>query len=99
MKVAITGHRPEDLPNIGWVEEALADVFRKLNPELVIQGMAAGVDLLSAEVASRLGFPVLCARPWAGHTPRATDRDLYRKVLNEATEVVDVNPNTDYQGP
>lgn len=99
MKVAITGHRPEDLPNFEWVKAALIEVLEELHPELLIQGMAAGVDLMSAEAAYKVGVPYMCARPWAGHTPRNADAELYRQVLQNAASVVVVNPSEQYAGP
>lgn len=99
MRVSITGHRPEKIADFGWVQEALSEVFVTVQPSQVIQGMAAGVDLLSAVVAESLKIPYVCARPWATHTPRNSDYQLYQQVINNAVEVVDVNPAVSYLGP
>jgi uncharacterized phage-like protein YoqJ len=98
MIVSITGHRPEDLPNQEWVRENLKRVIAENNVELLIQGMAAGVDLMSAEICMEVGTPFVCAKPWAGHTPRNADAQLYRKAVENAAEVVNVNPATEYIG-
>jgi len=95
---AITGHRPEQLDDIEWVREALANVFKEENPETIYQGMAAGVDMLSAMVAHDLSIPYIAARPWAGHAPRVADKELYNWVLKHAKEVIEVDPDYDYAG-
>jgi uncharacterized phage-like protein YoqJ len=99
VKIAITGHRPEKIPDPAEVDRALGYVFRKLQPELLYQGMAAGVDLWSALVAYRLNIPYVACKPWAGHTPRAEDREFYEKTLEHAFEVVNVSPEENYLGP
>ncbi len=97
MKLAITGHRPEDLPNPEWVITALEEALTVLKPDTLIQGMAAGVDLLSAELAIKQNIPVISARPWAGHQPRISDRTLYAFVMDNS-EVINVNESQDYRG-
>jgi uncharacterized phage-like protein YoqJ len=97
--VAITGHRPEKLKNLTWIDSELSRVLIKLNTTLLYQGMAAGVDLMSATVAHRLGIPYVAARPWAGHTPRKQDQDRYAVVLNQAQSVVNVSESSTYEGP
>lgn len=97
--VAITGHRPEQLVDEKWVAEALQLVFSKLQPELVYQGMAAGADLLSAEVAHKMGLPYVACKPWSTHTPRNEDIDLYAQVLAHAERVDVVTVSDTYAGP
>lgn len=97
--ISITGHRPEQINNFIWVQNALAEVFREVNPELVIQGMAAGVDLLSAKVAYQEGYPFAAARPWATHTPRNDDVELYEWALDNAERIDIVDPAQSYVGP
>jgi uncharacterized phage-like protein YoqJ len=97
--VAITGHRPEKIPDVKWVEDTLTEVLTTVAPKKLVQGMAAGVDLLSAQVALRMNIPLMSVRPWAGHTPRFQDVKLYQKAVVEAVEVVDVHPSTSYLGP
>lgn len=99
MIVSVTGHRPEDLPNVEWVYEALKKVIVDNNVELLVQGMAAGVDLMSADACIELGVPFVSARPWATHTPRKDDREQYQRALDKAVEVVNVDPATEYVGP
>jgi len=97
--VAITGHRPEDLANPEWVYKTLKDVLTQIDPDVLYQGMAAGVDLLSAQVAYELSIPYVAARPWATHTPRIEDAELYEWVLDNAFEVAVVNSLRYYAGP
>jgi len=95
--VAITGHRPEKIKNFAWVEETLAEVLVELKPQFIIQGMAAGVDLLAAEIAHANNIPYIAARPWATHTGREGSK--YPWTLENAAAVVTVSPATTYAGP
>lgn len=99
MIIAVTGHRPEKIPNAFYVREQLRDAFREQKATKVIQGMASGVDLWSARVAHKLHVPFVCAKPWAGHKPRVADRFDYNQAIEFAEEVVDVNPSLEYPGP
>lgn len=99
LTIAVTGHRPEKIHNPEWVKEQMITVLSQLQPQLLIQGMAAGVDLLSATVCIELEVPYLAARPWAGHAPRGDDIQLYNTVLQNAHQVVDVDPSLSYRSP
>lgn len=98
MKISITGHRPEKLANFEWVDSTLAETFQELQPEIIFTGMAAGVDLLAADIANRLNIEYIAARPWAGHKPRQEDEDLYRKIISYAKEVINVDKSETYPG-
>ena len=98
-KVAITGHRPEDLENIAWITESLEKLLIGLKPEILYQGMAAGADLMSAEVAHKVGIPFIAARPWSTHTPRIEDKKLYEWTMLNALKVVNVDEIDYYSGP
>lgn len=97
--VAITGHRPEKINDMEWVRSALQEVLKTLEPEKLIQGMAAGVDLLSAEVAGELNIPFIAARPWVGHTPRVADLQRYQWTMDNALQIVNVHYSQSYLGP
>jgi uncharacterized phage-like protein YoqJ len=97
--VAITGHRPEKIADPDWVKSALTEVLQTLAPEKLIQGMAAGIDLLSAKVAYELHIPFVAARPWAAHAPRYQDKAIYDWAMQKAAEVVNVDPSMNYVGP
>lgn len=101
MKIALTGHRSEDCRSEGDVRErirgALSTAPERI--EVVICGMANGVDLWAGNVALDLGLPVIAAKPWKGHGPRKSDVALYERILREAVEIVDVDPSEEYRGP
>lgn len=100
MIVAISGHRPEKL-SVGKdaVKEVLLQRLTQMDAHKVIVGMASGVDLWAAEVAEEMGLELVCARPWAGHSPRKADREAYEKAIVYAGFVINVNPSYDYPGP
>lgn len=107
MRVAISGHRPEKIPDFKVVEDALLHAYKELRATHVIQGMAAGVDLVSAKVAHHANIPFTCARPWSTHKGRmggssgyneSWERD-YDFALRLADKVVDVDPADHYPGP
>lgn len=98
MIVSITGHRPEDLPNQEWVEDTLKNLLNNMRPQKLIQGMAAGVDLLSGKLCIDLKIPYISAKPWAGHVPRKEDQALYQLVENNSETIVNVNQSKSYPG-
>lgn len=96
--ISITGHRPEGIPDPSWVRAAMRDAYKEMEASLVIQGMAAGVDLWSAAEAWNSRIPFVAARPWATHTPRKADSMAYDWVLENAVNVVNVSDVTKYPG-
>lgn len=97
-RIAITGHRPEAITDMLWVRSAMREAYSHMETELVIQGLAAGVDLWSAAEAWNSKIPFVSARPWATHTPRIADRKAYEWVLANSVEVVNVSPATSFPG-
>jgi uncharacterized phage-like protein YoqJ len=95
---SITGHRPEGIPLNFPIVTELRRAYDELGVTHVIQGMAAGVDLTSAYAAWLSQIPYTCAKPWSGHEPRVADRELYRKVIEHAAEVVNVQTYDKYPG-
>ena len=95
---AITGHRPEKINNWQFVEHQIGLALQDNQINMMIQGMAAGVDLRSAKVAFSLRIPYIAARPWAGHKPRKADEIEYNKALVHAHSVVNVNDAEEYPG-
>lgn len=95
---AITGHRPERITNWQFVHHQLALALQDNKIDVMIQGMAAGVDLHSAMVAHNIHIPYICARPWKGHKPRRADEINYEKALQHAHGVVNVTDYEDYPG-
>ncbi len=107
MIVAITGHRPEDLPDLGWVYDALSHAYNDLGATHVIQGMAAGVDLIAARAANHAKIPFTCAKPWKTHKGRNSGSQgfvkswetWYDNAIKYSDKVVDVTEYTSYPGP
>jgi uncharacterized phage-like protein YoqJ len=97
--VAITGHRPERIPDMDAMAEALRESFLELEVTKVIQGMAAGIDLLAAKTAYNLHVPFVSARPWAGHYCRKEDEYDYLRAIQKAEEVVIIHDSEKYPGP
>lgn len=99
MIVAVTGHRSEDAEAESVVREKFKSAFETFGATTVIVGMANGTDLWAGDVAILLGLEVWAAKPWSGHGPRASDRELYARVLEGAARVVNVTEVENYPGP
>lgn len=99
MIVAITGHRPESITDMGFVDIQLRHAFADLGAKRVIQGMAAGVDLRAARAAFLMRLPWTSVRPWAGHKPVDGWENHYRQAWEFADERVTVNESEKYPGP
>jgi len=97
--VSITGHRPNRIPSVQYVETQLRNAFIDLGADYIIQGMAAGADLLSARVAYELKIPFGCAVPWSGHQPIRGWEDAYAFALTYAENIWTVNDCEGYPGP
>jgi uncharacterized phage-like protein YoqJ len=101
MIIAVTGHRPNKLPNKEtgyklpnptyiYVCQQLEKMLLDLKPEKVISGMALGVDMWFAHIAYKLGIPFLAAVPFEGQEkawPQAS-QSIYKLLLNKAVERV-----------
>ena len=107
MIVSITGHRHERIPDMLATSVAMSKAFLETDTTLVIQGMAAGVDLMSAKMAYLNGIPFWCAKPWKTHRSRMGGSSGYTesweyeydKALQFAEKVIDVTDYIDYPGP
>lgn len=99
MNVSITGHRPEKIQDPLLVQKRLQEAYEDLSAYRVIQGMAAGVDLIAAREAFLADIPFICAVPWRGHAPRKADANAYKMALKHAEEVHYVDEAEDYPGP
>lgn len=98
--VAGTGHRPEDCIHSETEVRIMArNKLRSSGATHFICGMASGFDLWAGYEAMLLGIEVWAAKPWAGHTPRAEDRELYASILEYASKVVNVDESETYKGP
>lgn len=100
MIIAVTGHRPSACEAEYIVRSKLRTKMKYAkNIESVIVGMAPGTDLWAADEALDLGINVIAARPWATHEAGSKFEELYSKVTNLATKVVNVSDSDHYTGP
>ena len=99
MIVALTGHRSEDCEPEEVVRQKFRTVFT-YTPGIstVITGMANGVDLWAGDEARLLGLELWAAKPWAGHTPRTEDTELYAGIIEASSRVVNVVEEVDFPG-
>jgi uncharacterized phage-like protein YoqJ len=102
--VAVSGHRPDKLPNketgyklpnptYNYVCQELERVLIELKPDKAISGMALGTDSYFAFVCIKLGIPFIAAVPFLNQEskwPKAS-QDTYHKLLAKAAEVVIVS--------
>lgn len=65
MILAVTGHRPQRLKGQEkLIKEWAVEQLTRLQPSLVLDGMAQGTDQIIATAAKELGIPVLCCYPF-----------------------------------
>lgn len=65
MKITITGHRPQRLMGKEQdIKAWMTGTFQELNPELVITGMAQGVDQIAAWICYDEHIPYYCYFPY-----------------------------------
>lgn len=101
MIVAGTGHRVEGFLHPPSQVANLANNKLRLTPGVTgfICGMANGFDLIAGSEAVDLGLEVIAAKPWTTHGPREGDEELYEKILNHATKIVNVTEADEFPGP
>ncbi len=96
MIIAFTGHRPSSLggytiPNDTYnkVITKIESLLVELKPELVVCGMALGVDQWAAEICIKLGIPFIAAVPFIGQESiwPPESKDKYKELLAKASEV------------
>lgn len=97
MKLAITGHRPHALGGYEWndpknidIRTAMLDMFKKLKPNLIITGMALGVDQYAAYLAECREIPFDAYIPCKDQDRlwRDIDKRRYQHFLNKARQVI-----------
>jgi uncharacterized phage-like protein YoqJ len=103
MIVAITGHRPERLthPFLDYIP-VLKSAFEDLGATYVIQGMAAGIDILAGYAAHEAKIPFMAAVPYSGHdkfNKRAPWPRSYTDMMLRADKVVILVQSDAYPGP
>lgn len=105
MKVVVSGHRPQSLGR-GWsdtkfhnkVRIALWDHLDVAKPDLLITGMALGVDYWAAEWCVRKGTPFIAAVPFKDQHLKWSPRVQadYNRMLKKADLVVLVDREPGY---
>jgi len=98
MKIAGTGHRPKWMPckyneQHPWaikIKKNLREELEKVQPEIVITGMAIGWDTWLAEIAINLHIPIHCYIPFQGQGDNWPNkaRQRYGRILNRAEKIV-----------
>lgn len=96
MILSVTGHRPDKL-NILYTDETgyellcrlAADELMRLNPDMVITGMALGWDSAVADACVLLKLPYVAAVPFVGQEKRwsPSAQIRYRDQLQRAKTV------------
>lgn len=95
-----TGHRPESSNVLYSQMMFLAeDALEELKPRVAVCGMAAGFDLAFGEAALSLDIPIWSVRPWAGHTPRRDDLEIYTEIEKLADRHIIISEAMKYPGP
>lgn len=98
--VAVTGHRPQKLggyeensPMQAIVKRHLRAKFEELRPDVLISGMALGVDQWAARIALDIGIPLIAALPFTGQSSLwlPDQRTAYDNLLARANRVQIIN--------
>ena len=99
--LGITGHRPQSFgfSNISLhnkIKYAIVSYLEKAKPDLLVTGMALGVDTWAAEAAIDLGIPFEAAVPFIGQEGRwsTEDQRRYKTLLEAAIKVTVVSPGS-----
>lgn len=74
-------------------------MYHKKSEDMLITGMALGIDMLFAEIAVEYGIPFTAAIPFANQPdkwPPKTQTRYYR-LLDKASEVVNVSKKVNYR--
>ena len=87
MKIALTGHRPQRLKGQRvdvsiWIAKELSKYKDEI--EEVYCGMAQGADQIFAEIAQKMGIPVVCCYPYK--KKKYHPKEL--EIINKAKDVV-----------
>lgn len=93
MKISFTGHRPNKLggyklPNPTYISicKRIESALLELKPDVVISGMALGIDQWAANIAIKLNIPFIAAIPFVGQEaiwPLESKR-IYKILLGRA---------------
>lgn len=96
--IAVTGHRPDRLGEPLKVQRGIHSALVELGVEQLIQGMADGADLLSAQVANNLGVSVIGVSPWRGHSLSVKNKMLYAEIADNLYDHVVLEDSMQFPG-
>lgn len=97
MILAFTGHRPQHFDSPATMAAVQDWVYRTIEqeaPEVVISGMALGVDTWAAQAALHLEVPLHAYVPFEGQETRWSryEQQRYQDLLTHATEIKVISP-------
>jgi uncharacterized phage-like protein YoqJ len=95
MKLAVTGHRPaklggeSDNPIRAYIKQAIDEVLIRFQPEVVITGLAMGVDQWTADICAHNDIPYIVALPCDGVATDwlPIDKAEFHRLLRQARSV------------
>jgi len=90
MRIAVTGHRrASNLGKFANLRGRMREKLVELSPELLISGMAIGVDQIAARVAIEMGIPVWACIPCLGQDSVWSEgmRRQWRQILERCERV------------
>lgn len=100
MNLGITGPRPGKIQNdysytgpmFGWIRERLTEKFVQHKPDLLITGLALGVDTVAALLAIDMNIPIMAAIPFLGQEDKwqKAAKDLYHHILCHKATIVKI---------
>lgn len=88
MEVTVTGHRPQRLKGQeGMIKEWAVEQLTRLQPSVIYDGMAQGVDQIVATAAKQLGIPIVCCYAF----PREEYHPIEKWIM-ENNQVIFISP-------
>ena len=88
MKIAVTGHRPQRLRGQEkMIKEWAVEQLTRLQPSVIYDGMAQGVDQIVATAAKELRIPIVCCYAFPKKSYHPTE-----EWIMENNQVVIVSP-------
>ncbi len=95
MRIGITGH--QNFENQSWVEATMNDEFDNMKIERGFSSLAVGADQLFVRQLAQRAVPYTVIVPSAHYESTfesAPDLAEYRRLLNEADSIVELDNNT-----
>ncbi len=104
MKIVITGHRPQSLGGFkaytlhSRIKKVMKDYIVENKPEVVITGMALGVDQWAAQICEKAKIPFIAAVPFKQQSVRWPQNSVseYNRLLKKAENIIYVDREIGY---